>query len=166
MTPSSVLIICDETEFARSLTARWQAERHVPALTLVSSDLWNSKNPGGFDLVILGPVRGGQHTSIVQALQSDVTVAVCVRSDTQALASLRAEYPRLLVIPYQDGWTQALILVATECLRRIEALRRAERAERAATDSARFATLGRYMLEMRRKHSVATRISVCVHPSW
>jgi signal transduction histidine kinase len=37
-------------------------------------------------------------------------------------------------------------------LRRIEASRRAERAERIAADSAGYATLGRYMLEMR--HSV------------
>ncbi len=150
MTPLSVLIISDETEFARALTARWQAERHVPALTVVSSDLWNSKNPGGYDLVILGPVRCERPASIVESLPSDVSVALCVASETQALAVLRADHPRLLVIPYQDGWTQALILVATECLRRIEALRRAESAERVATDSAHYATLGRYMLEMRR----------------
>ncbi|HYL11235.1 MAG TPA: hypothetical protein VEU31_10890 [Candidatus Acidoferrales bacterium] len=152
MTPSSVLIITDETEFARALTARWQAERHVPALTLVGSDLWSSKNPDGYDLVILGPVRREQPGSIIQALQPDIAVAVCVGGHTQTLATLRDEHPRLLVIPYQDGWTQALILVAAEILRGIEALRRAERAERAATDSARYATLGKYMLEMR--HSV------------
>ena len=152
MTPSSVLIISDETEFARALTARWQAERQVPALTLVSSDLWNSRNPGGYDLVILGPVRRGQPGSIIQALQSDAAVAVCVGGDTQALAALCSEHPRLLVIPYQDGWTHAVIMVATESLRRIEASRRAERAERIAADSAGYATLGRYMLEMR--HSV------------
>jgi signal transduction histidine kinase len=79
-------------------------------------------------------------------------VAVCVGGDTQALATLCSEHPRLLVIPYQDGWTHAVIMVATESLRRIEASRRAERAERIAADSAGYATLGRYMLEMR--HSV------------
>ncbi len=152
MNPSSVLIISDETEFARALTARWQAERHVPALTLVTSDLWHSKNHGGYELVIVGPVRRDQPATILQALQTGVPAVICVGRDTQTLAALRAEQPRLLAVAYQDGWTQALILVATETLRRLEALRRAEHAEQTAASGARYATLGRYMLEMR--HSV------------
>jgi len=39
---SSVLIVSDDTEFARSVAARWQAERHVPEITLVTSDVWNA----------------------------------------------------------------------------------------------------------------------------
>ena len=55
----------------------------------------------------------------------------------------------MLVVPRQDGWAGTLILVSSEALRRVEAVRRAQRAERLALASQRHATLGRYMLEMR-----------------
>jgi signal transduction histidine kinase len=154
--PSSVIIVSDEPDFARTLIASWQAERHLPALTLVSSELWaRRKSPGQdlvYDLVIFGPVGASDSTGVLPALGSEFAVAICVCRDSNAVPELRAAYPRLLVIPQQDAWTQTVILVAGEALRRVEALGRAERAERAAALSNRQATLGRYMLEMR--HSV------------
>jgi hypothetical protein len=42
-----------------------------------------------------------------------------------------------------------LILLATEALRRSDAVTRAQRAERLGVESQRHASLGRYMLEMR-----------------
>ncbi len=55
----------------------------------------------------------------------------------------------MLIVSRQDGWANALILLAAETLRRIDALARAHRAERLALDSQNHATLGRYMLDMR-----------------
>jgi len=154
--PSSVLIVSDEPDFARTLIASWQAERHLPALTLVSSELWTGQKSTGqdvaYDLVIFGPVGTSDASSVLPAFGADSAVAICVCRDSNSVPELRAAYPRLLVIPQQDAWTQTVILVAGEALRRVEALRRAERAERAAALSHRQATLGRYMLEMR--HSV------------
>ncbi len=153
MNPSSVLIVSDEPDFARTLIASWQAERQVPALTLVSNELWSrEKSPGYdpvYDLVIFGPVSPADSAKIFAALRSDMAAAICVCRDGNAVPEIRATYPRLLVVPQQDAWTQTVILVSGEALRRIEALRRAERAERAAALGNRQATLGRYMLEMR-----------------
>ena len=36
----TVLIISDDVEFSRSITARWQTERNVPTFTMLSGDLW------------------------------------------------------------------------------------------------------------------------------
>ena len=54
---SSVLIVSDDTEFARTVAARWQAERRVPEITLTTSDVWQSSAAEGYNLVIVGPVR-------------------------------------------------------------------------------------------------------------
>ncbi len=129
--------------------ARWQAERHVPAITLATSDLCNSASPTGYELIIVGPVRSRKPAPILRALEVSPAAVVYVSADGDALAALRTDFPRVLVIPRQDGWTEAVILVASEALRRVEALGRARRAEIAAASSERHATLGRYMLEMR-----------------
>lgn len=153
---SSVVIVSDEPDFARTLIASWQVERHLPVLTLVSSELWTRQKSTmqdvAYDLVIFGPVGASDASGVLPAFSPDTAVAICVCRDGNSVPELRAAYPRLLVIPQQDAWTQTVILVAGEALRRIEAVRRAERAEHAAVLSQRQATLGRYMLEMR--HSV------------
>jgi len=150
LTASSVLIVSDDPDFARTLTARWQSERHVPEITLVTSDVWHASTALGYELVIVGPVRAGKPAAILSSLDAlPATAAVYVTDDTKDAAALQAEHPHLLVVPRQDGWTGTLILLSNEALRRVEAVGRAQRAERLALDSQSHATLGRYMLEMR-----------------
>jgi hypothetical protein len=147
---ASVLIVSDEPEFARSVAARWQAERHVPEITLVTSDVWRDSSATGYDLVIVGPVRDRKSSEILSTLHSLPNVtSVCVCDDEKDISALQSEYSHLQVIPRQDGWTSTLILVASEALRRVQAVIRAQRAERLAIESQGQATLGRYMLEMR-----------------
>jgi signal transduction histidine kinase len=147
---ASVLIVSDDTEFARAVAARWQAERHVPEVTLVTSDLWHPSSGTGYELVIVGPVRNGKSTEILSSLEaSPSTAVVCVVEDEKEISPLRARHSHALVIPRQDGWTGILIVLSNEALRRVEAVSRAQRAERIALESQRHATLGRYMLEMR-----------------
>ncbi len=150
MNKASVLIVSDDTEFARAVAARWQAERHVPEVTLVTSDLWHPSSGTGYELVIVGPVRNGKSTEILSSLDaSHSTAVVCVVEDEKEISPLRARHSHALVIPRQDGWIGTLIVLSNEALRRVEAVSRAQRAERIALESQRHATLGRYMLEMR-----------------
>jgi hypothetical protein len=147
---TSVLIVSDDTEFARSVAARWQAERHAPEVTLVTSDLWHASNGNGYDLVIIGPVGHGKSASILSSLDANpLTALVWVPENEKEIAALRARHTHALVIPKRDGWTEVLILLSSEALRRVAAVNRAQRAERVALESQRHATLGRYMLEMR-----------------
>lgn len=146
---ASVLIVSDDTEFARAVVGRWQAERLVPEITIVTSDVWRPTGEPGYDLVIVGPARNGNLAAILPVLAPlPSTAAVCVAEEDDA-AAIQQEHPHALVIPRQDQWLRTLLLVSTEALRRIEAVGRAQRAERLALASQRHATLGRYMLEMR-----------------
>jgi len=143
---ASVLIVSDDTEFARAIAARWQTERHVPGITLVTGDVWRPATGPEYDLVIVGPVRNGKLPLILAAAG---TAIIYVAGENEDISSLRAEHPQLPIVPRHDNWVGTLILISIEALRRVEAVGRAQRAERLALTSQRHATLGRYMLEMR-----------------
>jgi signal transduction histidine kinase len=146
----SVLVVSDDTDFARTVVARWQIEPHVPEITLATSDVWHLASPSTYDLAIIGFLRDGQSRSILSALcTSSTRPTIYVTEDPDDVSTLQVEHPRLLVVRRQDGWTGSLILLASEALRRVEALGRAHRAERLALESHNHATLGRYMLDMR-----------------
>jgi signal transduction histidine kinase len=149
---ANVIILSDETEFARLLTSCWQAERQAPAITVLNSDLWREQDAPPRDLIVVGPVREGKLTSVLKSLDPGTAVILCAPADSHEFGTLRAKYPRLVHIPLREDWAQTLLLVAGESLRRTEALRMARHAERQAAKNENHATLGRYMLEM--KHSV------------
>lgn len=146
---ASVLIVSDDTEFARTVAASWHAEKHVPEITVVAGDLWNPSGASAYALVIIGPVETGKSREILSASWALSAAVVHVAHDEKEADSLRSEQPHLLVIPRNDGWTRTLIAVSTEALRRIEAVSRAQRAERQAIEAQHYAMLGRYMLQMR-----------------
>ncbi len=152
MRNASVIILTDETEFGRLLTACWQTERQAPNITVLSSDLWREQDAPAHDLVVLGPVRDGKLTSVLSSLDPVTAVILCIPADSKEFGQLRSKYPRLVHIPLREDWAQTLLLVAGESLRRAEALRIARQAERNAAKNENHATLGRYMLDM--KHSV------------
>jgi signal transduction histidine kinase len=149
---STVLILTDETEFAGLLTACWQAERHAPGITVLGSDSWKDHREAPHDLVVVGPLRQGKLLDVLRSLEPATAVILCAPADSRELGQLRARYPRLVHVPLREDWAQTLLLVAGESLRRAEALRLARQAEKKATRNEQYATLGRYMVDM--KHSV------------
>ena len=150
MLPASVLIVSDDPEFARTLAARWQAERHVPEITIATGGVWHPASVADHDLVIIGPLHESDSAVILRAvnLSSRAATVFFVR-DTKNISRLQSDSPLLLIVARTDGWAGTLILVAIEALRRVEAVGRAQRAEGLALASQGHATLGRYMLEMR-----------------
>jgi len=147
---ASVLIVSDDTEFARAIAARWQTERHVPGITLVTGDVWQPATGPGYDLIIVGPVHNGKLPLILAAVSaSPGTAAIYVAEEEEDISSLHAAHAQLLIVPRHDNWVRTLISISIEALRRVEAVGRAQRAERLALASQRHATLGHYMLEMR-----------------
>ena len=152
MPNANVLILTDETEFARLITACWQTERQPPAITVLGSDLWREHEPVTHDLIVVGPLRDGKLPDVLRTLHAATAVILCAPGDSRELGQLRARYPRLLHVPLREDWTQTLLLVAGESLRRSEALRLARQAERNAARNEHYATLGQYMTDM--KHNV------------
>ena len=150
MSYASVLIVSDDTEFARTVAARWQSERRVPEITVATSDVWQAGTADGYNLVIVGPVRDSKASAILSALTAyPGTAALYVSGDAREACALSAEHSHVLILRREDSWIGTLILVAGEALRRTEAIARAQRAERAGIESQRDAVLGRYMIDVR-----------------
>ncbi|HWZ97193.1 MAG TPA: hypothetical protein VN025_05475 [Candidatus Dormibacteraeota bacterium] len=149
MRHASLLILTDDAEFARLLSACWQAERQSPRITVLSSDLWEEKGHAAHDLVVVGPLGQGRFTSVLKSIEPSSAVILCVPADTKELGQLRTRYPRLVHVPFREDWAQTLVLVAGESLRRAEAAKLARQAELRAARSEQYAVLGRYMLEMK-----------------
>ena len=144
-----VLIVSDDPEFARSVSARWQLERSAPAIAVSSSAQWRA-SAADRDLILAGPLSAETRSSTFSDLAALVNKPViCVGGAEAETSSLRSSHAHLLVIEQREGWLVTLILLANEILRRIEVLGRAHRAERLAGESQRYAILGRYMLDMR-----------------
>jgi signal transduction histidine kinase len=145
----TVLIIADDAEFPRNVMGRWQAERKVPAFTLMGSELWKGSHAAPYDLALVGGIRNGRLPIVLDSLQAGPSPAIYVPTDSQSVAALRSSHPKLLVLRPHDGWLDSLILLAMEALRHADAVARARRAEENAARNEREATLGRYMLEQR-----------------
>lgn len=152
MRHANVLILTDEAEFARLLSACWQAERQAPRITLLTSDLWRAPDSSTHDLIVLGPVKKQNFSAILGSMESAAAVILCASADSGELVRLRARHPHLLHVPLREDWTQTILLVAGESLRRADAMKLARRAEDRAARNEHCATLGRYMMEM--KHSL------------
>jgi signal transduction histidine kinase len=148
--PASVLIVSDDPEFARTLAARWQSERHVPEITVATGSIWHPASAASHDAIIIGPLRESDSRAILRAANaSSRAAAIYFAGDPTSVERLRSDYPHLLIVPRTDGWANMLVLLATEALRRVEAVRRAQRAEGTALTSQGHATLGRYMLDVK-----------------
>ena len=144
----TVLVLSADAEFARAVLARWQTERSVPAFALVSSRVWSGATTAAFDLAVMGPIEDACDPGL-KALDETAKPVICVCTTTAAAHSVRERMPRLLALRQYDGCLDALVLLGGECLRRVEAVKRAQQAEQAAALNQRQAMLGRYMVEMR-----------------
>lgn len=144
-----VLIISDDPEFSRAITARWQAERALPSFTLVSSGISLAFDPGNFHAAIVGHIQPLSLSVVMEALNGVGKRVLFVAEDAATLATVRERWPGTLLLKEQDSWLDTLVLVAAEALYRAFAEDCARQAEQAKATLERHATLGRYMLEMR-----------------
>jgi signal transduction histidine kinase len=145
-----VLIISDDPESSRAITARWQTERAVPAFTLMSAELCQcGLETEDCDLVIVAGIRPDALGGILKTLSCSTKPVLVVSPSDQAMLRVREMQSKVTVLRRHDGWLDTVVLVAGEVLRRNHAVARAEAAEQSAAALECQATLGRYMLEMR-----------------
>jgi len=143
-----VLIIADDASFPRDLISRWQLERTVPGFTVMSTERLNGAS-GNFDIALAGPVRNGRLTAVLKSLDDGSHPVICILESAHELQTVKTEYPRLLALQRHEGWLESVMLVATECLKRVELAARVRKAEHSAAANAGHAALGRYILETR-----------------
>jgi len=145
----AVLIVSDDAEFSSAVMGRWQAERNLPAFTLLKGDVCLGVDPEAFQLAIVGGLRPQALSVVLEAMDAAGKRAVFVTGDPAAAQTVRDRWPGILVIRQQENWLDTLVLVAGEALHRAAAESRARRTEMANALLKRQATLGCYMLEMR-----------------
>jgi len=145
----NAVIISDSTDFGRTLMARWQAEREVPAFTLLSAEFWDHTRVVSGDVAVIAPLPRARLEPVLRSLAASGTAAVCASDDPGTWAWARSLHPRALVIPRQDAWADTLVTFCAEVLARVASQERALQAERLAAENQHFATLGRYIVEMR-----------------
>jgi signal transduction histidine kinase len=144
----TVLVISDDVDFSRSITARWQVERNVPTFTMLSGDLW-PRSVDSFEVAIVGPLRRELLSLILEPLHSTLQPLFCVCEDAATARLVRERWPRTSVLRHDENWLDGLILAAGEGVQRAIADARARAAEQTCATLERQAMLGRYMLEMR-----------------
>ncbi|MFZ0818280.1 MAG: hypothetical protein WAM78_22320 [Candidatus Sulfotelmatobacter sp.] len=148
MEQPTVLVISDDVEFSRSITARWQTERSVPTFTMLSGELW-PRSVDAFEVAIVGPLRRELLSVVLEPLHSTLQPLFCVCPDARTEQLVRERWPRTSVLRHDENWLDALILAASEAVRRASAEARARTAEQTCSTLECQAVLGRYMLEMR-----------------
>jgi signal transduction histidine kinase len=145
----TVLIISDDADFSRRITARWQMERNVPMFTLLSGDLWPRFAADVFDVAIVGDLRRDLLSVVLEPLHSTGQPIFCVCRDTATARLVRERWPRTSILRPSEYWLETLVLAASEAVHRSRAETRARSADLLCSTLERQATLGRYMLEMR-----------------
>jgi len=150
----TVLIISDEPDFSRRITARWQMERNVPTFTLLSGELWPRFAVDIFDVAIVGQLRRDLLSVVLEPLHSTGQPIFCVGQDAATAQLIKDRWPRVSILRIGEcqetaHWLETLVLAAAEAVHRSRAESRARTAEMACSTLERQATLGRYMLEMR-----------------
>jgi len=151
----NAVIISDSTDFGRTLMARWQAEREVPAFTLLSAEFWDHARVVSGDVAVIAPLPRARLEPVLRSLAASGTAAVCASEDPGTWAWARSLHPRALVIPHQDAWADTLVTFCAEVLARVASQEPALQAERLAAENQHFATLGRYIVEMRHSYNNA-----------
>ena len=149
MQAPTVLIISDEVDFSRRVTARWQMERNVPTFTLLSGDLWPRFAADVFDVAIVGELRRDLLSVVLEPLHSTGQPIFCVCQDPATAQLVHDRWPRVALLRTSEHWLETLVLAASEAVHRSRSESRARAAETACATLDRQATLGRYMLEMR-----------------
>jgi len=145
----TVLIISDEADFSRRITARWQMERSVPTFTLLSGDLWPRFALDAFDVAIVGELRRELLSVVLEPLHSTGQPVFCVCQDAANAQLVRERWPRISTLRPSEHWLETLVLSASEAVHRSRAENRARFADQKCSTLERQAMLGRYMLEMR-----------------
>jgi hypothetical protein len=138
----NVIIISDETEFSSAITARWLAERNVPALSVKGSDSCSQLQKEDFDLAVVG---GFQPELLGPVLESVRTAGKPV-IHVSRLNGHSPKLPGVVSLPEILAWPELLVTVATQILERERAAADLSRVLESNTRLEHQAALGRYML--------------------
>jgi len=144
-----LLLISDQSGFARDVIARWQMQPHLPEFTALNSELFRSATASPFEVALAGDVHPGRSAEVLSLLNRGTASAIYVAASAESVHTLRRDFPRVTVVPRHDAWLDTVVLVSEELLKRAEISVHLNRLEQNARAQQAYAALGKYMLEMR-----------------
>lgn len=144
-----ILLISDHAGFSRDVIARWQMQHQVPEFTVLNSELLLSATPDIFEVAIAGEIQPERRVDVFSKLSRGFASPIYVSGSGESIHVLRRDFPRLVAVPRHDAWLDTLVLVAEEMLKLAEASANVERLEESSRSQQTYATLGKYMVEMR-----------------
>jgi len=150
---AAVLVISETPGFSQNILDRFQLEPILSSPTAMSCDLCGNLVADSFDLAIIEGLSASRLETLLRQLEPLGKTLLVLVPDGAAADIVATISPRALVI-YQteaskDRSIHSLMLLATEIVKRLEAVDRAQRAEQALAASESSALLGRYITEMR-----------------
>jgi hypothetical protein len=147
---AGVLILSDDADFARQITARWQEERLVPDVTLATSDVWATAIGERYNVVIVGPLSDEISVALLEALaEQSASAVIFVSANEKLVADVAKYHPSVVTIDQRGDWLKPLSVAAAEALGRIESASEPQEPGQDTEENQRCAALGRYMLEVR-----------------
>jgi hypothetical protein len=147
MKPPKVLVVSDVAEFAREVVSCWERETEKPRVTVLSPESCNQARTASYAIAIVGPVRDGGLALSNASLPFRATVCAVVHSSLLDVA--RHQHPDWLLIPEQAGWSEILLSLTREVLRRAAAEAHAEAVEKWDLEQKRLARVGGSLADAR-----------------
>jgi signal transduction histidine kinase len=145
----AVLVISETPGFAQTVLDCFHLEANLPSPTAVNVDLCGHLSPDSFDLAIIEGLAAPRLGPFLAQLEPHGKTLLVLVPDAPTANVVNTIAPRALVMRQTEGMLPALMLIAVEALRRIEAENRLKTAEEALAASESSALLGRYITEMR-----------------
>jgi signal transduction histidine kinase len=143
----TIAVVSDSPEFVRLLESRWKDERVLPTFAVFAADPPPAALPA-CELVVVGGVAAERLRPLLRTLAPASRPLICV-VEVEDYSGLRGSVPQMLLLRREGAWLDTVVVLAGECLRRSQAVLRAQRAEQLLVAGERHAVLGKYLVEMR-----------------
>jgi signal transduction histidine kinase len=145
----AVLVISETPGFAQTILDWFHLEPNLPSPTAVSLDLCSNLSPDSFDFAIIEGLPASRLGPFLTQIEPHGKTLLVLVSDAATVTLVNAVAPRALILRQAEDVLPALMLIAAEVVKRIEAEGRLRDAEQALATSESSALLGRYITEMR-----------------
>ena len=145
----AVLVISETPGFAQTILDRFHLEPNLPSPTAVSVDLCGNLSPDSFDFAIIEGLSASRLGPFLTQVEPHGKTLLVLVPDTATANLVNTVAPRALILRQTDDVMSALMLIAAEVVKRIEAQIRLRIVEQALAASESNALLGRYITEMR-----------------
>ena len=149
MNQPAVLVISETPGFAQTILDRFHLEPNLPSPTAVSLDLCSNLSPDSFDFAIIEGLPASRLGPFLAQIEPHGKTLLVLVPDAATRTLVNAVAPRALILRQAEDVLPALMLIAAEVVKRIEAESRLGVAEQALATSESSALLGRYITEMR-----------------